>query len=300
MAVGPLDQPPGVHHRDRVGDLDQQRQVVGDEQHREAEPLAQRAELLEDLPLGDHVQRGGRLVQDHHLRLQGQRHGDHHPLAHAAGQLVRVAAEPVGGDPDHAEQFAGPAGAGPGLQVRPVRLEHVGELGADGQHRVQCVHRGLQHHGDLRPAQPAQFRLVQGEQVHGPARLGVVEHLATGDHARRPEQPDRRVGQRGFAAPALPGQPEHLAAAQHQVHIHHRVHGVRAGSVVHPQAADVQQWLGGHDACSWAGSGLALAGSAPFVARTTGVRPSTKRRGSPGRPPSWPAAGSARPPAAGG
>ena len=35
--VRPLDQPPGVHDRDRVGDLHQQRQVVRDEQDGEAE-----------------------------------------------------------------------------------------------------------------------------------------------------------------------------------------------------------------------------------------------------------------------
>ena len=32
----------------------------------EAEPVAQSHELFEDLALGDHVERGGRLVQDEH------------------------------------------------------------------------------------------------------------------------------------------------------------------------------------------------------------------------------------------
>ena len=41
-------------------------------------------ELLEDLALRDHVEGGGRLVEDEHLRLERQRHRDHGPLAHAA------------------------------------------------------------------------------------------------------------------------------------------------------------------------------------------------------------------------
>ena len=45
---------------------------------------------IEDLRLNGDVERGGRLVGDHKLGPAGQRHGDHHALAHAAGELVRV------------------------------------------------------------------------------------------------------------------------------------------------------------------------------------------------------------------
>ena len=125
----------------------------------EAEPLAQLHQLLEDLPLGDHVQGGGRLVHDHDLRVQRQRHRDHHALPHPAGQLVRIAAEPVGGDADHAQQFARPAPGGRlGPCCRLVRLEHVGELRVDRDHRVERVHRALEHHGDLRPAELPELR----------------------------------------------------------------------------------------------------------------------------------------------
>ena len=52
----------------------------------------------QDLPLHHHVERGGRLVHDDDLRLECQRHPDHHALAHAAGELVRVGVQPVGRD----------------------------------------------------------------------------------------------------------------------------------------------------------------------------------------------------------
>jgi len=38
-----------------------------------------------------------RLVRDQHVRLVGERHGNHHALALAAGKLVRIGAEPCFG-----------------------------------------------------------------------------------------------------------------------------------------------------------------------------------------------------------
>ena len=74
--------------------------------------LAQLDQLGQDLPLHHHVERRGRLVHDDDLRLEGERHRDHHALAHAAGELVRVGVQPVGRDADQLEQLRGPrAGA---------------------------------------------------------------------------------------------------------------------------------------------------------------------------------------------
>ena len=47
-------------------------------------------EEFEDLRLHRHVEGRRRLVGDQHVRIVGERHGDHHPLALAAGQLVRI------------------------------------------------------------------------------------------------------------------------------------------------------------------------------------------------------------------
>ena len=50
-------------------------------------------EELQDLRLHRHVERRGRLVGDEEVGLVGERHGDHHALALAARELVRVGAE---------------------------------------------------------------------------------------------------------------------------------------------------------------------------------------------------------------
>ena len=66
-----------------------------------------RAQQLEDLRLHRDVERGRRLVGDQQLRVVDERHRDHHALAHAAGELVRVAARARRGvgDADEVEQL---------------------------------------------------------------------------------------------------------------------------------------------------------------------------------------------------
>ena len=55
----------------------------------------QLVQQVEDLRLHRHVQRRGRLVGHQQRGIAGQRHGDHHALAHAARQLVRIAVRPL-------------------------------------------------------------------------------------------------------------------------------------------------------------------------------------------------------------
>ena len=69
--------------------------------------LPQALDQVEDLRLDGHVERGRRLVGDQQLGVAGERHGDHHALAHAARELVRVVVERArrGRDADQLEQL---------------------------------------------------------------------------------------------------------------------------------------------------------------------------------------------------
>jgi hypothetical protein len=80
---------------------------VTDQQQRHAQALLQGFEQQQDLALHGHVQRRGGLVGDQQFRLAGQGHGDHHPLALAAGQLMRIGLEAFLGvlDADQFQQF---------------------------------------------------------------------------------------------------------------------------------------------------------------------------------------------------
>ena len=66
---------------------------MGDQQHRYIEVALQRLHQFEDLRLDRDIERGGRLIGDQELRLADQRHGDHHALAQAARQFMRILRE---------------------------------------------------------------------------------------------------------------------------------------------------------------------------------------------------------------
>ena len=77
-------------HDHAVGHLGDRAHVVGDQHDRSALVVAQFSQQVEDLRLHGDVERGGRLVGDQDFGLAGERHRDHHALAHAAGELVRI------------------------------------------------------------------------------------------------------------------------------------------------------------------------------------------------------------------
>ena len=148
-----------VHHADAVGDLAHDAEVVGDEQHRHAEPGLRVLEQLEDLRLHGDVERGRRLVGDQQVRLVGQRHGDHHALALAAGKLVRIAAEPPGriANADLAEQIddlVARLGAGEAV----VQQQNFPDLLLDRVQRIERRHRLLEDDGDVVAAHLRGFR----------------------------------------------------------------------------------------------------------------------------------------------
>ena len=102
-----LDDPARVHDRDPVAGLGEHPEVVRDQDQRQPEPFAQALEQLQHLRLHDHVERGGGLVGDHQRGVAGERQRDHHPLALAPGELVRVAMTESRGEPDGLEQLVG-------------------------------------------------------------------------------------------------------------------------------------------------------------------------------------------------
>ena len=91
-----LDDLAGVHDHRAVGVAGDDPHIVGDQDHRHAEPPLQVVEQGQDLGLDGDVERGGRLVGDQQFGLAGQRHGDHDPLAETAGQLVGVVVQALG------------------------------------------------------------------------------------------------------------------------------------------------------------------------------------------------------------
>ena len=86
-----LDDAARIHHQHAVAEPGDDAEIVGDQDDRRAGSSRVSSRMqLEDLRLHGDVERGRRLVGDQQLRPAEQRHGDHHALAHAAGEFVRI------------------------------------------------------------------------------------------------------------------------------------------------------------------------------------------------------------------
>src|SRR5918993_3851526 len=89
-----LDDLARIHNRNLVGDLADKLKIVSNEDHSHA-PLALKAlEQRDDLGLDGDVEGSGWLVRDEEMRVAGESDSDHHPLTHAARQLVREGVDP--------------------------------------------------------------------------------------------------------------------------------------------------------------------------------------------------------------
>ena len=78
---------------------------MGDEDHRAAQLLPQRQQIVVELEAGDLVERGERLVHQQQLRLGHQRARDRGAHFHAAGQFAREALRKIG-QPDALQRLA--------------------------------------------------------------------------------------------------------------------------------------------------------------------------------------------------
>jgi hypothetical protein len=155
---------------------------VLDEQHGDAQRVAQRADRARDLGRLDGVEPGRRLVEQQDARLHRQRPRDVHELGDAVGQRAHLVVEAVG----DAEEGADVGGA---LGVPPLRPPHPGDAQPTGEEPARgervppeqdvVEHGGVHREGDVleRAAQPQPGELVRGL----PGQDGVAEH----DAARR-------------------------------------------------------------------------------------------------------------------
>ena len=216
-----LDHLAGVHDERVVADLGHHAEVVGDQHDRRAARLLEVAHQRQDLRLDGDVEGRGRLVGDQHRRVVDQRHGDHHPLAHAAGELVRVvvgACRPRAGMRTRSSISRARASAA----RRPIALvaeDRLDELIADREGRVERGHRLLEDHRQPVAAQRPHRVPVQPEQVRA-----IEDDPAAGDAGRRRRQEphDRKRGDT-LAATGLADDAEGAAGVQPEIDtVHHR------------------------------------------------------------------------------
>ena len=142
-----------VHQRDVMRHLADNREVMRDEEKRQTAFRLESEKQIENLFLQRHIERRGRLIRDHEVRVTGKRHRDHAALFLPAGKLER---ERV-----HAFlRFRNADPAEPGdlflgflLSFQPkVPGEHFANLIPDRHHGVKRRGGLLEDHSD--PAAP--------------------------------------------------------------------------------------------------------------------------------------------------
>ncbi|QNQ99423.1 hypothetical protein BGI51_18175 [Pseudomonas oryzihabitans] len=213
---------------------------MGDEHDGRAEFPLQIAQQVQDLRLDGDVQRRGGFVGDDEVRFAEQRHGDHHPLAQSATELVRILAQALAGVAD-ADLFQHGLRACPGgLAIQPaVAPQHLGELVADAVGRIEGGHGFLEYHRQAIAAQVAHALFAQGQEVVLAQRQ--ARRLAPG-LAR--QQIHQRQGGERLAAAGLAHQAEHFAPLHLQVQAAHGVQGVIPQGDIDAQVSYVEQCHG--------------------------------------------------------
>ena len=138
--------PAVVHHRDPVGDLHRLLLVVGDQHRGHALLVVQPAQPRAQLGADGGVERAERLVEQQHLRLDGERAGERHPLALAARELVRAAARPT------SSARPAPAARRRGRGSRPWARLRIRRPKATFSRTLMCANGGvvLEHEADRR------------------------------------------------------------------------------------------------------------------------------------------------------
>ncbi len=132
-----FDEQPLVHHGDAIGEHVDDREVVTDEQGREAELALQLGEQFEHPRLHRHVECARRLVRDEQVGLERERPGEACALALPAAELVRVTLTVCLGQLHRLEQFVDALLRRGGILRPSMDDERLGDALRDREQRVE-------------------------------------------------------------------------------------------------------------------------------------------------------------------
>ncbi len=205
------------------------------------DPAKLRAQVLQqrdDLGFHRRIQRRGRLVGEQQVRLDQQRHGDQHALAHAAGELMRIGRKSQRriGDADALQRGDRARLGCLARQTRMAPAQHVDEMRADREQRIERRHRILKDHGDARAAPGVHRRLGKREQI------GAVEHdLAVDAREVGRQQADEAGREARLARPRFADHADDAAAPDVEVDAAQDAGGAARGRRFERQLADRHQ-----------------------------------------------------------
>ena len=124
-----------IHNSYFVADFRNNAQIVGNQNHGSLELPLKVADHRQYLGLNGYIQGRCGLVRQKQLGAAGQGDGDHHPLLHPTGKLVRKFIGTAGVNAHHSQHIHSPRHRlRSGALV--VQVDHLGNLPANGERRV--------------------------------------------------------------------------------------------------------------------------------------------------------------------
>ncbi len=209
---------PRRHDDDPVGEEQRLVDVVGDEEDGGAHLLPHAEQQLLHRHPRLRVERGERLVHQHHARPVDEHPGDPHPLLHAARQLARVRVLEAA-QPDQVE-----VGARGALALDTTDAAHL-------QAELHVAEDGL----------PREERVLLED--HAAVGAGAGDARAVHDHAPSggPHEARHRVEHGGLPAAGRPEQRHELAGLRREVEAAHRLHGMAVAAERHREVLDVDE-----------------------------------------------------------
>ena len=237
-----------VHDEHAVGHLSHHAHVVRDEHHRHVQLLLQCTDQLQDFGLDGHIQRRGRLIRNQQRRLARQRHRNHHALAHAARQLMRIAPQHVARFRNaHQLQHAQRLGLGLVGRFALVQADRFGNLLAHGKDRVERGHRLLEDHRDIGTAHAAHGRLAGVCQIQHFAVAAAQMHVPADDLAAAVfHQPHQRQRRHRLARARFAHHGKRFTAVHMERQVAHRVDHALGRGKAHAQVLHLHDALVGH------------------------------------------------------
>ena len=205
-----LDDLPGIHHQDAPDGVGDHAHIVGDQDEAHAAIALEREQQLQDLRLNGHVERGRRLVRDQNLRVACDRHGDHHPLVHAAGKLMRIGPHALLGrrDAHLLQQRDGPAARRPAAHPF-MDAQTFNQLKPDREAGIEAGGGLLEDHGDALAGKLASLAGGQRQEI------ATFERQPIGrDPPRIRHEPHHGQHGEALAGAGLAHDPEQLALGE--------------------------------------------------------------------------------------
>ena len=156
----------GIHDHYAVRDAGDNAQIMRYLDNRHAQFPAKPPDQFDDLRLDGDVERGRRLIGYKNLGVAGERDGNHHPLAHSSGKLVRIVVYPLRRlwDAHEFEKLNRPRLRCLLFQTK-VLPQRLNQLIADGKHGIERCYWILKNKANVTASNLAQFLLIKFQKV---------------------------------------------------------------------------------------------------------------------------------------